>query len=200
MINNFLLEIDNSINYNMCDDIIEKFENNNNLHQDGITMNGINKDIKDTKDFVIPLDNIEWFNIIDKLKEELNTNLKLYIDNYNEKYSINLLDSSGIFTYSFMIQKYEQNIGKYNYHNDFEFDIENKQHRLLTFLWYLNDVLEGGETEFFGKKRITPKKGKLIIFPAHWTFPHCGKTPISSNKYILTGWIYINTIFTGTLY
>jgi predicted 2-oxoglutarate/Fe(II)-dependent dioxygenase YbiX len=95
-----------------------------------------------------------------------------------------------------MIQKYTQNIGKYIYHNDgfvYENDgknFKNEKYRVLTFLWYLNDVSEGGETEFFGDMKIMPEAGKLILFPANWTFPHCAKTPISSDKYIITGWLF----------
>ena len=62
--------------------------------------------------------------------------------------------------------------------------------RKLTFLWYINDVEEGGETEFFGNHKIKPEAGKLILFPASWTFPHCGKMPISDDKYIITGWLW----------
>ena len=61
---------------------------------------------------------------------------------------------------------------------------------LLTFLFYLNTLEEGGHTEFWGNYKIKPETGKLLLFPASWTFPHCGKTPISDNKYIITGWIY----------
>jgi hypothetical protein len=52
-------------------------------------------------------------------------------------------------------------------------------------------VNEGGETEFFnGRIKIKPEKGKLLLFPSTWTFMHKGNTPISSNKYIVTGWLY----------
>ena len=62
--------------------------------------------------------------------------------------------------------------------------------RHLTFLWYLNDVEEGGETEFWGQYGIKPEAGKLILFPASWTFPHKANVPISSDKYIITGWLW----------
>jgi hypothetical protein len=58
-------------------------------------------------------------------------------------------------------------------------------------MWYLNDVNEGGETLFFEKYSIKPQKGKIVIFPAEWFFQHKGKIPISNDKYIITGWIYI---------
>ena len=90
-----------------------------------------------------------------------------------------------------MAQRYIRNEGRYVYHNDFSVDIKNKKNRVITYLWYLNDVEEGGETDFPDLNlMIKPETGKLVLFPASWDFPHCGKMPISSNKYIVTGWLY----------
>ena len=37
-------------------------------------------------------------------------------------------------------------------------------HRVLLFQFYLNDVAEGGETEFFyQQRRVAPKAGRLVI-------------------------------------
>ena len=74
----------------------------------------------------------------------------------------------------------------------FSINYENKSYRAITYLWYLNDVEEGGETVFFGDYKIKPRTGTLIFFPASWCYPHTGKMPISSNKYIITGWLYVN--------
>jgi hypothetical protein len=60
--------------------------------------------------------------------------------------------------------------------------------RALTYIWYLNDVPEGGETEFYDGTLIKPAQGRMLLFPATWTFMHRGKTP-ASNKYIVTGWM-----------
>jgi hypothetical protein len=93
-----------------------------------------------------------------------------------------------------MIQKYNKGIGKYVYHNDFQ--IENNsdkyKYRVITFLWYLNTVDEGGETEFWDSYKIKPLSGKLLLFPANWCFQHRGIMPISDNKYIITGWLYLS--------
>jgi hypothetical protein len=89
-----------------------------------------------------------------------------------------------------MAQKYTANQGRYVYHNDSMIEWDNKRKRFMTYLWYLNDVTEGGETAFDGKYQVKPTAGKLLLFPASWTFPHCGKMPVSSDKYIITGWIY----------
>jgi hypothetical protein len=39
---------------------------------------------------------------------------------------------------------------------------------------------------------VKPEAGKLLFFPATWTYPHRGMMPISNDKYIITGWIYLN--------
>ena len=82
------------------------------------------------------------------------------------------------------------NIGKFTYHNDLSIDTYG--YRLVNYLWYLNDVEEGGETEFFGNYKIKPEKGKLVFFPSEWFFPHTGKIPISNDKYVIAGWMYVD--------
>lgn len=63
-------------------------------------------------------------------------------------------------------------------------------HRLLFFIYYLNDVEAGGETEFlFQDVRIQPRKGKLIIAPAGFTHTHRGNIPQSGDKYIVSSWL-----------
>ena len=66
-------------------------------------------------------------------------------------------------------------------------------HRSLLFLVYLNDVEEGGETEFYYQQlKVKPKKGTIVIAPAGFTHTHRGNTPISGDKYVLAGWILFN--------
>ena len=62
--------------------------------------------------------------------------------------------------------------------------------RYLVFLWYLNDVAEGGETEFcdLGIK-IAPRTGRLLMFPPYWMFQHAGRPPLSGDKYILSTYL-----------
>jgi hypothetical protein len=61
--------------------------------------------------------------------------------------------------------------------------------RYLAFLWYLNDVDEGGET-IFVDKIIKPKTGSLLVFPPLWMYPHRGAEPISNPKYILSTYLH----------
>lgn len=62
--------------------------------------------------------------------------------------------------------------------------------RILFYVVYLNDVEEGGETEFlYQHKRVKPTRGTVVIAPAAFTHTHRGNPPLSNDKYILTGWI-----------
>lgn len=90
-------------------------------------------------------------------------------------------------------QKYPQGSGNYNYWHCEVFPMapHNEQlHRTLLFMFYLNDVEEGGETEFFYQSRaIKPKAGRMVIAPAYFTHTHRGCVPRSGDKYILTSWV-----------
>lgn len=62
--------------------------------------------------------------------------------------------------------------------------------RFIAWILYLNDIDEGGETEFIHlSERVTPKAGRLLVFPAGWTHAHRGNPPLSNTKYIATGWV-----------
>ena len=61
--------------------------------------------------------------------------------------------------------------------------------RVVVWTVYLNDVEEGGETEFlYQHTRLKPKKGTAVFFPSSYTHTHRGNPPLSNTKYIATGW------------
>ncbi|CAM3688336.1 2OG-Fe(II) oxygenase [Rheinheimera salexigens] len=94
-------------------------------------------------------------------------------------------------------QKYQAGKGNYNYWHSEVYPQQGSTeplHRALLFMFYLNDVTEGGETEFYyQQKSITPKTGRMVIAPAYFTHTHRGCIPKSNDKYILTSWILFNT-------
>ncbi len=63
--------------------------------------------------------------------------------------------------------------------------------RQLVAIWYLNDVAgPGGETEFpLQNVRVSPQRGKLVLFPPFWTHLHRGATLHRGTKYIATTWV-----------
>lgn len=132
--------------------------------------------------------------------------VKLTSDNFAQIGKPNL---ANLVQYLFRIgdvnaQRYDKQSGGYPYwhsevfpqagHND-------ALHRILLFMFYLNDVDEGGETEFFYQNvKLKPKAGSMVIAPAYFTHTHRGNVPVSNNKYILTSWVLFNQaqqIYTG---
>lgn len=61
--------------------------------------------------------------------------------------------------------------------------------RIAAWMIYLNDVEQGGRTEFkFLNKNYKPVKGTLLIWPAAFTHMHRAAPDLQENKYIATGW------------
>lgn len=106
-----------------------------------------------------------------------------YVDKFSVLHTADKHDN-----YTIKIQKTEVGGGYHIWH------CESAQrayaNRLLAWTVYLNDVEEGGETEFlYQHQRVKPKAGTCVIWPAGFTHMHRGNPPISNTKYIITGWI-----------
>ena len=85
-----------------------------------------------------------------------------------------------------LLQKTEPTNGYHLFHaENVNWNLNN---RTMARMVYLNDVEEGGETEFlYQKLRVKPKKGTVLIWPGSYTHLHRGNPPMT-DKYIATGW------------
>tara|TARA_R100001443_G_C3315035_1_gene168684 strand:+ start:350 stop:862 length:513 start_codon:yes stop_codon:yes gene_type:complete len=64
--------------------------------------------------------------------------------------------------------------------------------RAVAFLFYLND--NNGYTTFNNHDlNIEPKRGKVLVFPPTWEYPHSGLPPSDYPKYILSTYIHYGT-------
>jgi hypothetical protein len=87
------------------------------------------------------------------------------------------------------VQKTEPGQGYHRWHCE----QAKHSHRVAACMMYLNDDFDGGETEFlYQNKRIVPKRGQFLIWPATYTHAHRGNPPLSGKKYITTSWIEQN--------
>ena len=93
-----------------------------------------------------------------------------------------------------LIKKYNKNNQGYHvFHSDFDSRSNHWLKRSHVLMFYLNDVEEGGETEWYHQKlKVKPKKGTLVIWPAYFTHLHKGHVPISNDKYIMNLWMSDN--------
>lgn len=106
---------------------------------------------------------------------------------YADKFSV-LHEAQRHGILSVRLQKTSPGQGYHKWHQ--ESSSQETANRNIAFMIYLNDVPDGGETEFlYIHKRIKPKAGRLLIWPAGFTHTHRGNPPLEGVKYILTGWL-----------
>ena len=61
--------------------------------------------------------------------------------------------------------------------------------RYAVWMLYLNDVTEGGATDFPVQGiSLAPTEGTIVIWPAAYTHPHRSAPDLRQEKYIVTGW------------
>ena len=184
----------NTLSEEFCNSVIGKFETDNRKQQGklGSGKNSIvNVDIKDSIDLMISgLD--DWreedevlFNSVNKYSQKYrNKNL---LEDIKIPILLDTMSDTG-----YQIQKTSPNCG-YTWHDDFDPSYDNTSIagiRVLSFIWYLNDISEGGYTEFIDGTKIQPERGKFLIFPSTWNFIHRGFPPKKESKYIITGWLH----------
>ncbi len=91
------------------------------------------------------------------------------------------------------LQKYRQGSGGYHFWHSEIYPRDascDTLHRVLLFMFYLNTVEEGGETEFYYQQRkLKPRRWQMVVAPAGFTHTHKGHVPVSSDKYIATSWV-----------
>lgn len=106
---------------------------------------------------------------------------------YTEKYSI-LADYERHNISSYKIQRTDPAGGYHVWHS--EDGAVQHSRRIGVYILYLNDIEDGGETEFlYMSKRVKPKTGRLVIFPPNYPWAHRGNPPLTASKYIMTGWV-----------
>lgn len=166
-----------------CKHCIEKFKIDDNRYQ-GITGSGINLEMKRSTDLKITGKD-DWNEEDSVFYDSFKDTLKSYEEWITDRLTYPYLDAclrGTIEDTGYQIQETLPG-GFYQYHHDGMND------RLLTIIWYLNDIHVDGYTEFFTGLKIQPEEGKILMFPALWPWVHRGYPPKSETKYICTGWI-----------
>ena len=104
---------------------------------------------------------------------------------YQEKYEY--FKCALAFKEPFNIQHYAPGEGFVNWHS--ERGMNQSHQRALVFMTYLNDVDDGGQTQFlYQEKEVQPKKGLTVLWPTDFTHTHRGVTSPTQTKMIATGW------------
>ena len=187
---NFIGVFDNFFHPNDVKIYVQLFEHSKAL---GFSRKRSNIDLVEDEDVSILGNNNhkifdEWLDFLYGSLPFLEVFLKNILPLYIEKYNVLARDQQNLVLTDFKLQKTLPGEG----YNTFHYENQNIRgsRRVLTFLLYLNDVHEGGETEFkYLKVRYKPKFNRLILMPAGFTHTHRGLSPISNEKYVATGWL-----------
>lgn len=162
----------------LCDALIEHHKNS--PKHIGSTGRGIDTSFKDSTDSYLS-DRSLGIAYINELQKITNKYIETYpMCNYYAPWQI---------VEDINIQHYGPNQGYKGWHTERGSANYEKSKRHLVFMTYLNDVTDGGGTEFMHQKLITTaRKGKTLIWPADWTYTHRGQVSPTQDKYIITGW------------
>ena len=182
-----------SLSEDFCNQIIDKFETDPYKKAGEVDQNNprVDKNLKITIDTTIT-HRIAWREEDEVLYKALGKALYEYEIHLQKtskgKWNLHPSDGYQVKDTGYMVQKYEPN-GFYNWHHDW--CMNEGWSRIYTYIWYINTIKEedGGWTEFIDGTRIQPKVGRILLFPATWTYVHRGYTT-KVPKYIVTGWIY----------
>ncbi|MCW8864714.1 MAG: 2OG-Fe(II) oxygenase [Colwellia sp.] len=96
------------------------------------------------------------------------------------------------------MQRYTKGSGGYHHWHSEHFPhptdpSQRSLHRVLLWLVYLNDVKDGGETEFFYQQtKVKPTQGSIVLAPCGFSHTHRGCVPTSGDKYVLASWVMYN--------
>lgn len=177
---------------NFCRHLIERFQEDDRKHP-GVTGGGVQKNVKDTTDINIILheDWQEEKKFLDQALHKAFDKIEV-VHNYGWPYPFEDEEGGTVNFYqdAYNMQEYiPQTIG-YKWHSDAMCVSTMGSFRVMTYLWYINDIEDGGETEFCFGDKVKPKEGTLILFPCWPTFFHRGNPPLAHKKYIVTGWLY----------
>jgi hypothetical protein len=173
---NYIRVIDNAISSELCDELIDQFETNTQLH------------------FETPTRLIELgiWNLHNWPNKELVSNLLM--DTVRSQYAdyANKWDTLGMLpkTWSaegFRVKGYRPHQHQFLTHVD-QGDKDTAT-RFIGFLFYLNDSEAGTEFpihNFYNEA----KKGRLLLFPPNWMYPHRGLMPTITTKYIMSTYAF----------
>ena len=184
----FVLVQPDDLPASLCDTLISLFEASPD-QKPGVLSGGYREDIKKTMD--ITLRGSEWDACIASLNVYLARAVRDYLSYLDRMIpECQVLDVAKLHNSAFMVMRTSAD-GYFKWHTDQHH--EPHQTRVLTYIWYLNTLEpgDGGETDF-AYDFVRPEKGKRVMFPATWTYPHCGRPP-AKDKYIVTGWLYADT-------
>jgi len=170
----------------ICDSLIKVSENNFQFEKSHVVGFGepvVNEKIRKVQEVQLRPDaksrtTTHWHNILQSMLFKLVREYEHSFGNWAKSKEINEI---GILRY--------ESTGHYDYHVDHNASVP----RTLSCILFLNDDYEGGKLNFLDIRSqqvttIKPKKGRLIIWPSSYMYPHKVEEVTKGIRYTVVAW------------
>jgi hypothetical protein len=189
--NGYIAVFDNAVSSELCQRLVRDFEANKMSFSPGVTLSGHMGHVKTSADLPLEMENIDddWWasslaNNCDQVRDAFITAFNRYMEQFVDLQAPVFFSDTGL-----RVQHYMRGNGFYRRHVDsvpWEVGCSN---RVLAVILYLNTVDHGGSTRFADGTTVHAREGRVVMFPATWTYPHQGLVPLSDDKWIITTFI-----------
>jgi hypothetical protein len=171
---------DRALDAEFCRSVIRRFEEDPRKVRgkigDGTREGAIRPEVKSTTEILLTAENPGWEDVLEHVTACLKDILPRYIARWRAGFPVPLR------TEDFRVSRYLPG-EQFAHHSD---NIGGSVTRVITAQWFLNDVAEGGATEFpWQKLAVEAREGRLMLAPVGWTYLHRGAAPVSGPKYII---------------
>ena len=205
----FIKIYDDALPHTICDMIVNAFDADDEYHEESF----IGADYSDRKKHQLQKDHpnydnhyrhaIEmncvkraetspkWKNIVSFLNDNAVQQYRKYKQEMTDNGFPPYMLPDKIILEDWRMHRYD--VGKHFYKDHVDSIDTKSAQRYLAFSYYPVTVKEGGETAFAWHLKdvaTKPKKGRLMIFPTWFGYPHEAKVPISNNKYLIKTYLH----------
>lgn len=187
--------VDGVLDPSLCNQFIDymaQFLETEPLFHPGKTHGGLMAETKNSTDCFFANSHEDFANarctLTETFEDEVMKAVNIAISAYREQFRF-LWKFSNMVDTGYSLQVYRNSFGFYREHID-SFPGSETSNRVLSIIVYLNDVEHGGETVFpLHEVSVSPKAGRICIFPSLFTHPHSGNVPFQSDKWIIQTFI-----------
>lgn len=192
-----ILVTDGALSQDICTDVVSVLsEIIDDLGSQGQTIGGMNTTWKKSTDIRLVDETLSQIqddairSVLENFVSSLQQAINICYSEYRRKLQA-LWHLNGAYDSGFQVQRYTKAIGHYREHVDsFPWHAPTAS-RALSLVVYLNDVDQGGETEFTLQEiKVKPVRGRICMFPSNFTHPHSGNPPLTSDKWMVSTFLH----------
>jgi len=179
----FIRCYDNVVDESFCKEIIKTFDTSDFQYYDREQRPSFNE-LNISQRYLA--EDPKWMSIQAKLQDYFIDAIELYMKT---------LDLNPDFPSKYAFEEYRIKMYNANEYDQFKDHVDvgnyNSARRFLVCFLYLNTVDVGGETNFPKiSHSVSPKCGRMLLFPATWQYRHSGQIPRSDKKYIVGTYLH----------